>query len=514
MYTEHDREILSVITDNGKIISQRTTEKYLRDHGMYDYMIARYSDNTTGTILESIHRLISDIETTPLCSCGNKIIFSKQLRGFPRWCCRKCQNNDPEMKRINAERVSEYRKWEYANKKEEVMAKKAETLKSHYGDDNNGSPFCCKHIKDKAKKSMLEKYGKESYVLSDEEHKRIKDTIENKNILMWKERGFDVSYTDHKTVIVHNGCKIHGDIELGIIQFNNRMKVDRRAVSTICPLCNPFHVSTGKELVIKEFLDGNDIKYITRTRKVICPMELDFFVKDHNLAIEVNGTFFHSTKKKDKMYHFNKSKKCLDKGIRILHIWEPFIDFRRDLVLSKLKNTIGIECEKIKELYVSVEPSDKYKNFIFANTFYPNMKIGKNAICVYDGEDIVCVMSYKQRGQNVNILNRSCKPYYDEKDCIRIAIGKLVEKIKSYSIDTLTIDLSNDIEDMCFYESLGFEKIKEKIGRHFYYASSYVTDSKIENAILEINECKDDGDYKNRYLECYDSGTATFILKL
>lgn len=187
MLTEKDIEILNVLKNKeGKISPARTNEKYLRKHGYYEYLLNRYSDNTIpNCIPETLYRLINDIENVPVCkACGNLVSFDLGNRSYPQWCSAKCRNNDPDVKQKNAKGVSEHRKLEYATKKEEIMAKRAATLKKHYGEDNSGSPFCCKVIKDKIKEVFQERFGKDSYILSNEEHNRIKNTIEKKNIQM------------------------------------------------------------------------------------------------------------------------------------------------------------------------------------------------------------------------------------------------------------------------------------------------------------------------------------------
>lgn len=62
---------------------------------------------------------------------------------------------------------------------------------------------------------------------------------------------------------------------------------------------------------------------IRNTRQVIPPYELDIYIPDKKLAIEFNGTYWHSWPQNIvKTYHYDKSIKCQDKGIRLIHIYE------------------------------------------------------------------------------------------------------------------------------------------------------------------------------------------------
>jgi hypothetical protein len=80
--------------------------------------------------------------------------------------------------------------------------------------------------------------------------------------------------------------------------------------------------TSSYENEIQEILKNNNIEFVTNTRDVIENMELDIYIPEHNLAIEFNGTYYHSFKFKNKDYHFTKSKLCEDKHIRLIHIYE------------------------------------------------------------------------------------------------------------------------------------------------------------------------------------------------
>ena len=74
---------------------------------------------------------------------------------------------------------------------------------------------------------------------------------------------------------------------------------------------------------------------ILNTRNIIHPMELDIYLPNINLAIEYNGTYWHSIERGiDKEYHLRKSLHCREKDIRLIHIYE-FEDFEEQKQLLK-----------------------------------------------------------------------------------------------------------------------------------------------------------------------------------
>jgi len=93
---------------------------------------------------------------------------------------------------------------------------------------------------------------------------------------------------------------------------------------------------------IKSFYSG---EVITSVRDKIPPMELDIFIPEFNLGIEINGSYWHSERFKDKNYHIRKYNLCKSKNIRLVSIWEWEILKDKDKIENFIKNLI---LEKIK----------------------------------------------------------------------------------------------------------------------------------------------------------------------
>ena len=100
-----------------------------------------------------------------------------------------------------------------------------------------------------------------------------------------------------------------------------------------CPKCKP--VSKPQRL-IRDLLDSCGVQYIENDRTQIKPRELDFYIPSKNLAIEVNGAFWHSDQS-GKLPLLQKSK--MFDG-QLLHFWDFEISDRfsavRNVILAKL----------------------------------------------------------------------------------------------------------------------------------------------------------------------------------
>lgn len=526
---ELDNEILNYILDeNHKMIPSRTSAKMLTKKGYYAYLVDRFVDNTTDSVQEILHRLVNNIEDVPTCPmCGKRILFSLSNRNYPGWCSAKCRNNSDNVKTKNKVGVSKSLKTVYGNNKQAILERRSKRLNEIYGADiNSGSPFSIKEVRDRSKETLNARYGVDN-VFSLEEYRDTKENIRERSVVLWKERGLDIEYNGDN-VIVHNGCTKHGDVELSLGDFNNRTKAGRINVSVICPICNPLRYNSGEEDKLKEFLDSYGINYIMHDRNVIKPYELDFYIPDRKMAIEMNGLFYHSESGgKDKTYHKMKSELCESAGIQLLHIWEYDWVNKNDIVLSILKSKLGLIERRIfaRKCVCKCIDIKTAKEFCERNHLQGYVQ-SKYKFGLYYGDELVSVMTF---GKCRSILRM--KDEFDSCELYRFCnvlnsevIGG-ASKLLKYSLDylrfsgikTIMTFAKRDMSVGNVYAKLGFVRegvtepnyfycnIKgEKLNR--YSCMKHKLASESDN--LGLTECeimKRRGFYK-----CYDSGNIKY----
>jgi len=115
--------------------------------------------------------------------------------------------------------------------------------------------------------------------------------------------------------------------------------------------CNPHFYSSisNKELDILNFIKENyDGKIIGSDRTVLDGLELDIYLPDLNIAFEFDGIYWHNEiNKPDKKYHLNKTNKCLEKNIQLVHIFEDEWIEREDTVKSIILNKLRLSKHRI-----------------------------------------------------------------------------------------------------------------------------------------------------------------------
>ena len=141
-------------------------------------------------------------------------------------------------------------------------------------------------------------------------------------------------FVEYKNMIdnIIVGCKVHGDFETSVNKLQDQKEP--------CPDCKNKFVSS-QELKLQEWLTSKGINFTTHDRDIIEPYELDLVIADYGLAIEVNGVYWHSIDFKDKYYHHNKWKRCLDSGVRLLQFYDTEIDNQFDMVTGIIERALN-----------------------------------------------------------------------------------------------------------------------------------------------------------------------------
>jgi len=169
-----------------------------------------------------------------------------------------------------------------------------------------------------------------------------------------------------------------------------------------CPKCSKKIIQSSYEKLLINFLKNEcNIENIKiNDRKVLEGKELDIYLPDYNFAFEINGTYYHSEKYKDKNYHLNKTELCNKKGITLIHIFDDEIRDKQEILFSKIKHLLkkNYNLEKIyarKCIVKEISNNDK-------NDF-----LNKNHIQGYDTSSIRLGLYYKDILVSVMTF---CKP--------------------------------------------------------------------------------------------------------
>lgn len=526
-----DNEIISYITkEDGALVPQRCTRNVLDKRGYSEYLFSRYDDNSTDSLKEILYRIVHHIDKAPVCKkCSGPVIFDTGNMMYPQYCSAKCRNTDPDVISKNSAAVSKALHSIYEEHGNEIKFKRASTLEKKYGVPECSSPFSIDIVKDKAKLTVFEKYGVDNVMKLPQYRGYSAEALRKKSVELWKSRGLDIDYTGYDTVVVHNGCAKHPDIEMDVKMFNNRTHTNRYLTSTLCPICRPNYDFSGPERILKDFFDTLSVKYMMNDRSVIPPLELDFYFPEKNLAIEFNGIYFHSTESgKNKNYHKNKSELCRVKGIQLIHIWENDWINNSGLILDMLRVKFGVFSKKLmaRKCVVSEISSKDYKEFTEKYHLQGYIPASRRYGLYHDGE-LVSVMSFGKLRKALGSVSKD-DVYELYRYCVKSGYiisgggSKLFKHALSDMKDAVEIltYAKRDWSDGRFYYKLGFEFIGYTEPNYIWVnncgncISRYASrKDKIIKSEEDLEKTESEIMESRGYHKCYDSGNLKFIYK-
>lgn len=143
-------------------------------------------------------------------------------------------------------------------------------------------------------------------------------------------------------------------------------------------------------------LENNEI--ITNNRSILGNKELDIYIPNKQIAIEFNGTYWHSDKKiTDKYYHRNKTGACVLKDIRLIHVfeyeWEN--DKCREKLLNMLNNIINDSRKTVyaRDAEIKQVNAEDTKDFLNEYHLQDYAQSSINLGCYYNNE-LIGVMTF------------------------------------------------------------------------------------------------------------------------
>ena len=134
---------------------------------------------------------------------------------------------------------------------------------------------------------------------------------------------------------------------LNMSESETRLKIEKYNLRDYI-VYNDMSSEQEKEIanIIRGIYSG---EVILRDRSVLAGEELDIYIPDKKIAIEFNGNYWHNEDRKDRMYHRNKTAKCIHKGIQLIHIFEYEWDNedKKERIINYLKSLLSSNKTKV-----------------------------------------------------------------------------------------------------------------------------------------------------------------------
>lgn len=327
----------------------------------------------------------------------------------------------------------------------------------------------------KAKTSMIERYGVDNYVKTDEfknlikfkrrqkYHQQFKNYCEQHD---YQPLFSDDYYYDPINTTFKFLCKAcDGEFEISSISSR---------IIPACETCKKVYASEMERNFIEWLKSVYDKEIIINSRSIITPYQLDVYLPDAKLAIELDGIYWHNENVIPSGYHLMKSERCLELGIDLIHVFEDEYLKRYDKLKHLIKEKLNILDESINKDDVTIKMISNHEAYEFINHNHIELtdKYLKFSFGAYQNEHLVSVMSFIQY-KGVLELYRFCSS-------INIKIEGVHAKILSFANSYLR-DKGYDMilayanrrhhakPDNIYNNELGFEFSHIENPRFFYY---------------------------------------------
>lgn len=422
-------ELKSAIESRGKVTVTNVVFKlkktYPDIHEYIDSTFSLYSTKQDASLVEKVWMILNH-STAKICSQGKQLKFDQWALGYV-YCSKRCACAKAASQATMMEKYGVAHALQSAEFKEKQTA----TLNERFG-----TTIVSAANKKQAEATCMQKYDAKTPLESTKVRNKIKDTnIERYGSSTPFERS-DIQTKIQAKWLAENGTNSYIKTEEQILRFRDKvldekfgpkaeylkvpekltlllrtMTRDKAAEFIGCSTrvidkrviqwdLKEFQVTSYYENLISQFLTSLGIEFISNTRKVIAPKELDFYIPSKNLAIEFNGLHWHSEVlgKKDSKYHLQKTEACAEKGIRLIHIFQDEWDNNPDIVKSIIKNALGLTPNKIyaRKCTVKEISNTDYISFMNVNHLQGG-SVGTNIrLGLYYNDILVSAMSFKK----------------------------------------------------------------------------------------------------------------------
>lgn len=292
---------------------------------------------------------------------------------------------------------------------------------------------------------------------------------------------------------------------------------------SMCPTCYPRIKSySQKEIDLYNYILAINPNAINGFRDSYHSKEIDIFIPDLKIGFEFNGLYWHSESvllhnNQDPKKDYNKLIEMQNNGIRLIQIFEDEWDNKKNIVLSRIDNILGVTGNKIFARNCVVKEVSSRDASLFAEATHimgrgrSNIRYG-----LYHNDKLISCMTFTN-----NNLSRKINSQWEinrfsslPNTLVVGGASKLFAKFVKTINPTNVISYSdNRWSSGLLYQNLGFKLINP--GKPNYWYTKHNTSLRIHRFRLRAKE-KNKNEYVSEstqamiggFSKIWDSGAA------
>lgn len=237
--------------------------------------------------------------------------------------------------------------------------------------------------------------------------------------------------------------------------------------------------------------------------------EIDVFIVDKNIGIEINGLYWHNEGKKNKKYHLEKREMMNSLGIKLVQITDEEWVSKKDIVKGLILSNIGMISQKIMARKCKVKKITRNEAQVFLDDNHLMGFTQASFMALFYNDEIVSVLSYhhKKDGKEIDI-SRFC----NKKDVVVVGgLSKLINAIPKKEAKRIVSWVDLRYGDGHSLKTIGFTL--ERIVLSFRWTDNSRTfNRRYCRANMDYRKLSEQA-YANemKLFKIYDAGQALFL---
>lgn len=493
---------------------------------------------------------------------SNETILNKDGKSMSRFCSKKCRSsytcavrkqtniekygvdNPFKSKEIQAKRdatcLKKYGVAKVSDSPEEmakIKKKQIETCRSKYGVDfaqqhhtikekmkqswskyEGSHPFSDPVCRNKRENALLEKFGVKHPILSPDIALKCRSGYVNTMANRRKEKIEsypelnDVKWLEEK--INELGC-VGVAALLGVSTSIVRERVNTLNIKL------PNKRRSIFEKQISAFIETNYSGEIILNSKEL-GTEIDILLPELKLAIECNGTYWHSELNgRYRDFHINKTKICNSNGYKLIHVWDYDWIRNTDIIKSRIKSylktnkTIGARKCVVKEVPPKVAQEFLFKNHI-QGSCQSAIRLG-----LYYNQELVSLMTFGKSRYNKKIEFELLRYVNMIDHSIVGGASKLFKYfVKKFQANSVISYSDKSFNTGMLYQTLGFKWLHTSPPAYHYTKNYSFIESRIKFQKHKLKKLFEDFDsnlsewenmQRNGYDRIWDCGNDVWL---
>ncbi len=481
------------------------------------------------SFIERVFLYIHNLKNVPRClECNKKTKFKGTLkRGYSEFCSIKCLNKSSTHKeKIKKSNIKKYG-FDSHNKHSSVKKKKRDTYLKRFGVEN---PMYSPSIRKKQITTIINKYGvdnpmKIDYVINQHKNNLMLGVDKNVSRHINKTANKNIKFVKQKDGLNYFKCLVCGnEFKAGSNLINSRLRLN----INLCLICNKNKSYSNLLNNFTILFNTHNIKYELNNRKILSGKEIDIYLPNQKIGIEVNGLYWHSSLYKDKNYHMYKTDAVENMNIKLFHFFEDEIMDKFNIISSIILNELKLNKNKIyaRKCKIKEINNKTYKQFLIENHIqgYVPTKIKYG---LFYNNNLISIMGFGSKRLSLGNKTEKENEFEMLRFCNKLnttVIGgasKLLKHfIKNHANCKIISYANRRYSKGGLYEKLGFSFLK-KTKPNYYYVKpgTYKRENrfKYRKSVLvkmgfESSKTEELIMRERKYYRIYDSGQLKYEL--